>query len=140
MSIGELRKKIKIKKILKQDFTPQLLEIYRKFSIPFACVVFGLMGIPLGIQPRRSGKSYGFILGILVVLVYYVLLTSAETAAFNGIIPPLIASWTPNLILIGLGIYLLVKAAKESPIAILTWLAQITESLTLKIKQFSKTL
>jgi lipopolysaccharide export system permease protein len=139
MSIGELRTKIKIKKILKQDYTQQLLEIYRKFSIPFACIAFGLMGIPLGIQPRRSGKSYGFILGILVVLVYYILLTSAETLAFNGTLPPLIASWTPNLILIALGIYLLVKAANESPITILNWLATIVESVTLRVKKFSRT-
>lgn len=140
MSIGELRTKIKIKKILKQDYTQQLLEIYRKFSIPFACIVFGLMGVPLGIQPRRSGKSYGFILGILVVLAYYVLLTSAETLAYNRTLPPLLASWTPNLILIALGIYLLVKTANESPITMLNWFATIVESIILRIKKFSRTL
>jgi len=138
MSIGELRTKIKILKILHQDYTPQLLEIYRKFSIPFACVVFGLMGIPLGVQPRRSGKSYGFILGIPVVLAYYMLRIFAETVTYNGFIPLLIASWTPNLILMALAIYLLVKTANESPIAILNWLARIMESITLKIKKFSK--
>jgi len=140
MSIGELRTKIKILKLLHQDYTQQLLEIYRKFSIPFACIVFGLMGIPLGVQPRRSGKSYGFILGIFVIMGYYVLLTSAETLACNGILPPLIASWTPNLILIGIGIYLLVKTANESPIKILQWLGEIVESITLKIKKLSKTI
>jgi lipopolysaccharide export system permease protein len=140
MSIGELRTKIKIKKLLHQDYTQQLLEIYRKFSIPFACIVFGLMGIPLGAQPRRSGKSYGFILGIFVIMGYYVLLTSAETFAYNGILPPLIASWTPNLILIAIGIYLLVKTANESPIEILRRLDQIVGSITLKIKKFSKTI
>ena len=140
MSIGELRKKIEIKKLLRQDYTEQLLEIYRKFSIPFACVAFGLMGIPLGIQPRRSGKSYGFILGILVVLGYYILLTSAETLAFNGTLPPLIASWTPNLVLIAIGIYLLVKTANESPIQILQWLGEIMDSITLKVKKLSRTI
>jgi lipopolysaccharide export system permease protein len=140
MSIGELRTKIKIKKLLHQDYTQQLLEIYRRFSIPFACIAFGLMGIPLGVQHRRSGKSYGFILGILVVLGYYVLLTSAETLAYNGTIPPLIASWTPNFVLIAIGIYLLVKTANESPIQILQWLGEIMDSITLKIKKLSKTI
>lgn len=137
MSIGELRTKIKIKKLLHQDYTEQLLEIYRKFSIPLACIVFGLMGIPLGVQPTRSGKSYGFILGILVVMSYYILLTSAEALAFGGILPPLIASWTPNFVLIAIGIYLLVKTANESPTRILQWLGEIMESITLKIKKFS---
>jgi len=139
-SIGELRAKIKERKLHHKDYTQQLLEIYRKFSIPFACIVFGLMGIPLGVQSRRSGKSYGFILGIPVVLAYYMLRILAETATYNGFIPPLIASWTPNLILMALAIYLLVKTANESPIAILRWLAQIMESITLKIKKFSKTI
>ena len=140
MSIGELRTKIKIKKLLHEDYTQQLLEIYRKFSIPFACIVFGLMGIPLGVQPRRSGKSYGFILGIFVVLGYYMLLTSAETFAYKGTLPPLIASWTPNLILITIGIYLLVKIANESTIKTLHRLDQLVESITLKIRKFSKTI
>jgi len=140
MSIGELKAKVKTRKLLHKDYTQQLLEIYRKFSIPFACIVFGLMGIPLGVQPRRSGRSYGFILGIPVVLAYYMLRTLAETFAFNGTLPPLIASWTPNLILMALAIYLLVKTANESPIAILHWSAQIMESITRSIKTFSKTI
>ncbi len=140
MSIGELRTKIKIKKLLHEDYTQQLLEIYRKFSIPFACIVFGLMGIPLGVQPRRSGKSSGFVLGIFVVMGYYMLLTSAETLARNGTLPPLIASWAPNSILIAIGIYFLVKTANESTIGILHRLDQIVESITLKIKKFSKTI
>ncbi|MFQ6079389.1 MAG: LptF/LptG family permease, partial [Thermodesulfobacteriota bacterium] len=136
-SIGELRAKIRNKQLLHEDYTQQLLEIYRKFSIPFACIVFGLMGIPLGLQPRRSGKSYGFIVGIPVVLAYYIIRTLVEIFAYNGTLPPLIVSWTPNLILIALAIYLLVKTANESPIAIFRWLAHITESITMKIKNFS---
>ncbi|MFQ5822392.1 MAG: LptF/LptG family permease, partial [Candidatus Heimdallarchaeota archaeon] len=104
---------------------------------PFACIVFGLMGIPLGVQPRRSGKSYGFIVGIPVVLAYYIIRTLVEIFAYNGTLPPLIVSWTPNLILIALAIYLLVKTANESPIAIFRWLAHIMESITMKIKNFS---
>lgn len=138
-SIGELRAEIEMRKLHRRNYTQQLLEIYRKFSIPFACIVFGLMGIPLGFLPKRSGKFYGCILGILVVLAYYIIRTLAETFAFNGSLPPLIASWTPNLILMALAIYLLVKAANESPIAILRWLAQIMESIILKIEKFSKT-
>jgi lipopolysaccharide export system permease protein len=137
MSIGELKTKIKIKKILQEDYTQQLLEIYRKFSIPFACIAFGLLGIPLGVQPRRSGKSCGFILGILAVLGYYVLLMSAETLAYNGPLPPLLASLTPNLILIAIGIYFLVKTARESPIQILQWLGEIVDSAGQRIKKFS---
>lgn len=116
------------------------VEIYAGFSIPFACIVFSLMGIPLGVQLRRSGKSYEFILGIFVVMGYYVLLTSTETFAYNGMLTSLIASWAPNLILITIGIYLLVKTANESPIEILNRLDHLVGSITLKIKKISKTI
>jgi len=118
----------------------ELLEIYGGFSIPFACIVFGLMGIPLGVQPRQLGKSYEFTLGIFAVMGYYVLLTSAKIFAYNGMLPPLIDNWAPNLILIAIGIYLLVKTANESPIEILHRLDQLVGSITLKIKKISKTI
>lgn len=117
-----------------------LLKIYGEFSIPFACIVFGLMGIPLGGQPTQLRKSYEFTLGIFVVMGYYVLLTSAKTFAYNGKLPPLTDNWAPNLILIAIGIYLLVKTANESPIEILHRLDQLLGPITLKIKKISKTI
>jgi lipopolysaccharide export system permease protein len=92
MSIGELKKKIQFKKSQGEDYTKYLMDLHMKFSIPFACIVYGLIGIPLGIQPRRSGKSYGFILGILVIMAYYILLTSAEMLSNKGTLPPVLAS------------------------------------------------
>ncbi|KON30905.1 hypothetical protein AC480_00015 [miscellaneous Crenarchaeota group archaeon SMTZ1-55] len=135
MSIGELKKKIKMKKLQGENYTEYLLDLYMKFSIPFACIVFGLIGIPLGVQPRRSGKSYGFVLGILVVLAYYILLTSAENLSNKGRLPPVLASWTPNIVLMASGIYLLIKVGNESPIRLLQWLIKIVEAVTLGAKR-----
>jgi lipopolysaccharide export system permease protein len=135
MSIGELKKKIKMKKLQGENYTKYLLDLYMKFSIPFACIVFGLIGIPLGVQPRRSGKSYGFVLGILVVLAYYILLTSAENLSNKGSLPPALASWTPNIVLMASGIYLLIKVGNESPIRLLQWLIKIVEAVTLGTKR-----
>jgi lipopolysaccharide export system permease protein len=138
MSVGELMKKIKLKKSHREDFTKYLMDLHMKFSIPFSCIVFGLIGIPLGVQPRRSGKSYGFILGILVVLVYYILLTSGEILSNNRTLPPAVACWAPNILLMALGIYLLIKVGRESPIRFLQWLIGVVERVTLKSKGFLK--
>jgi lipopolysaccharide export system permease protein len=135
MSIGELKKKIKIKKSLGEDCTKYLMDLHMKFSIPFACIVYGLIGIPLGIQPRRSGKSYGFILGILVVLAYYILLTSAEMLSNKGTLPPVLASWAPNIVLMALAVYLLVQVGNESPIRFLQWLMKIVEAISVGAKR-----
>ncbi|HEY8713402.1 MAG TPA: LptF/LptG family permease, partial [Thermoanaerobaculia bacterium] len=64
------------------------VEIHKKFAIPFACLVFGILGLPLGITNRRGGKSSGFSLSILIILVYYVLMNNGEHLAAAGSLPP----------------------------------------------------
>lgn len=124
MSSDEINQKIKLMKILGQDTTSQEVELHKRYAIPFACIVFGLIGVPLGIQPRRSARSYGFILTIFIILAYYMSLTTSEILAIRKIIPPFLAGWIPNLLFIGLGVYLLVKAANESPFKPLLWLTE----------------
>jgi lipopolysaccharide export system permease protein len=83
-----------------------------------------LIGVPLGIQPRRSGKSYGFVLSILILLIYYISLTAFEIFAVRHTIPAFLAAWIPNFLFGGFGIYLLFKSAKESPFKPMVWLNQ----------------
>ncbi len=124
MSIEDIKEKMESKRVLGQDITPQEVEIHKRYAIPFACLVFGLLGVPLGIQPRRSGRSYGFILSLLVLLTYYVSLTASEILALRKTIPPILSGWTPNLLFGGLGIFLLVKASRESPFKPLVWMTE----------------
>ena len=122
MSVDEIKEKIKKMKSFGLDTTSQEVELHKRYAIPFACIVFGLIGVPLGIQPRRSGRSYGFILSIFIILTYYISLTASEILALKKTLPPFLAGWTPNLLFFGLGVYLLVKAANESPFKPLVWL------------------
>ena len=96
-----------------QDSSPYLVELHKRFSIPFACVVFGLIGTPLGIQSRRSGKSGGFAISVVLLLIYYIFISAGESLGDNGRIPVLFAVWTPNLLLGVTGIILLVRAARR---------------------------
>jgi len=115
MSADEIKAKIETMKKSGEDTTPQEVQLHKRFAIPFACIVFGLIGVPLGIQPRRSGRSHGFVFSIILLLAYYISLTGFELLAIKKSIPPLLAGWAPNLLFGCLGIYLLVKAAKEQP-------------------------
>jgi lipopolysaccharide export system permease protein len=124
MSIDEIKEKIKKMKIKGEDTTGQEVELHKRYAIPFACIVFGLIGVPLGIQPRRSARSYGFILGIFILMTYYMSLTASEILAMKKTIPAFLAGWTPNFLFFGLGVYLLVKTAKESPFKPLAWLTE----------------
>jgi len=61
------------------------MEIHKKFSIPFACLVFGLIGLGLGASNRRDGKLASFVLGIAVIFVYYVLLWLGQAILALGV-------------------------------------------------------
>ena len=86
------------------------LQLYTKISLPFSSVVFALIGLPLGIQPNRSGGSIGFGLSILIILVYYVIMTLGRAMGEGGSLPPILAAWLPNIVIGGVGVWLLVSA------------------------------
>lgn len=89
------------------------VEIHKKFAIPFACIAFGILGLPLGITNRRGGKSSGFSLSIAIILFYYILINNGEQLAADGKIPAALGMWGANLVLLALGIYLLSRANKD---------------------------
>jgi len=88
-------------------------EFHKKFSIPFAALVFVLIGTPLGIRVKRSGKVSGLSLSVALVLVYYLLFVLGETLGKKGRISPFLAVWVPNILLGGLGTLFLCLEGKE---------------------------
>jgi LPS export ABC transporter permease LptF/LPS export ABC transporter permease LptG len=73
--------------------------IHQKFAIPFACVVFGVIGLALGATHRRDGALGSFVLGLIVVFAYYIPLYLGPQAVKGGFIPPWLAAWLPNIVL-----------------------------------------
>jgi lipopolysaccharide export system permease protein len=138
MSVDEIKEKIRKMKTYGLDTTSQEVELHKRYAIPFTCIVFGLIGVPLGIQPRRSGRSYGFILSIFIIMMYYISLTTSEILAMKKTLPPFLAGWSPNLLFFGLGVYLLVKAANESPFKPLVWLNEGLDLIQRKWKGLFK--
>jgi LPS export ABC transporter permease LptF/LPS export ABC transporter permease LptG len=90
-----------------------LIELHKKFSIPVACLVFGLFGLPLGFNNRRGGKASGFAISIGVILLYYIMLNNGEEAAHFGRIPAWLAMWGPNLLLAAAGAFLLGRRNRD---------------------------
>jgi lipopolysaccharide export system permease protein len=134
MSIEDIRKKMEEIKRIGGDPTSYEVELHKRYAVPFTCIVFALIGVPLGIQPHRSGKSYGFILSIFILLAFYVCLTASEILAVRKIIPAFIGGWIPNFLFGGLGIYLLVKTASESPFKPIVWLTEALDLIQRKWK------
>ena len=88
------------------------VRIQEKFTLPFACLVFGLIGSSLGSKSHlRSSKSQGFGLSVILILVYYVMSFVFSSFGVKGLLSPIIATWLPVLISMGGGIYFLKKAS-----------------------------
>ncbi len=80
-------------------------EYHKRFSIPFACLAFGLIGVPLGLIVKRSGKMVGFGIGLGLILVYYLLLQFGQGwVGRSRVISPGLAMWIPNIVIGALGV------------------------------------
>jgi LPS export ABC transporter permease LptG len=120
MSIPELR--ARVAELESQGLSPHnpLMEIQKKFSIPFACLVFGLIGLALGVSNRRDGKLASFVVGILVISVYYAVLISGQSLAKGHMVAPWLAVWLPNFVLGAVGgmLFLWRDRAADRPLRI----------------------
>jgi LPS export ABC transporter permease LptG/LPS export ABC transporter permease LptF len=107
MSLAELR--ARADEIRKQGQFPhnQLFEMHKKFSIPAACLVFGLIGLALGATNRRDGKLASFVIGVAIVFVYYILLWLGQSLTKGRVLAPWLAAWLPNIVIGVAGILLL---------------------------------
>ena len=84
------------------------VRIQEKFTLPCACLVFGLIGSILGSKSYlRSSKSQGFGLSVILILVYYVMSFICSSFGVKGLLPPIIAAWFPVFISLGGGFYFL---------------------------------
>ncbi len=88
------------------------VRIQEKFTLPCACLVFGLIGSSLGSKSNlRSSKSQGFGLSVILILIYYVMSFVFSSFGVKGLINPIFAAWLPVLISLAGGIYLLRKSS-----------------------------
>lgn len=109
MNAYELSQMIQAMKKRGQDTKNLEVQLQLKFSVPFACFIFVLFGAPLGLKPHRGDASIGLGLSLIIIFGYYILLSICMGMGLAGTLTPFIAAWIPNIIIGGLGTYLLVK-------------------------------
>jgi LPS export ABC transporter permease LptF/LPS export ABC transporter permease LptG len=102
LTIAELR--ARVADMQKRGESPhnELITIHRKWSIPVACLVFGLIGIALGATNRRDGALGSFVLGLVVIFAYYIPMYLGPSLAKGSLVPPWFAAWLPNIVM-GIG-------------------------------------
>ena len=112
MTIKEIRQHIKAMEVTDGKITEWQMEMYQRFTIPIASFIFALVGAPLGLQKQRSSSSIGFGISVLVIFIYYGVMTLSGALGKGGAMPPLLAAWIPNLLGVVAGLYLNWRVSK----------------------------
>jgi len=97
----------------KRSWNKYSVEIHKKFSLPVACILFVLIGAPLGTLSRKGGFTVAITMGFGFFLIYYIFLIGGEEIADRNYVSPWIGMWAPNLILLILGGYLTLHSVRE---------------------------
>lgn len=114
MTIAELRAKVSAAGARGETAYAELFMIQQKLSLAFACPVLALIGLSLGATNRKDGKLASFVLGFVVIFIYYVLLWGARGLALGGRLPPSWAPWIPNIVLGVAGIVMTIRRADSA--------------------------
>ncbi len=110
MTIAQLKDYIGLKEKMGAETTDWKIQLNMKMAIPFASLVFALLGAPLGLSPRRASSSIGLGLSIIVIFFYYIVTFISMAVGETGLVPPGVAAWLPNVVTGGVGWYILSKA------------------------------
>jgi LPS export ABC transporter permease LptG/LPS export ABC transporter permease LptF len=104
-----------------EDQLEQKIELHRRLAIPFTVLPFSLLGLALGISTKKGGRTYGFVLSLGLVLLFYTLFFNGIRIARLGTVPPWLGLWEANIILTLLGAIFMVLVERDQ--GFLNWLA-----------------
>jgi LPS export ABC transporter permease LptF len=88
-------------------------EINKRFSFPFACMAFAIIGVPLGVTAHRRETSVGFAMGLIVAITYFLFVIIGDTLRGNPKFHPELLVWFPNVLFIVLGAFLFRRLARQ---------------------------
>lgn len=122
LTIGELRQRADALRARGENYHPPLVEVHKKLAIPFSCLLFPLVAVPLGSRIRKGGRGLSLALSVGFALGYYILIVGGEGLGDRGRLPAALAMWLPNLLVL-LGGGALLYWGERFPAGLGGWLA-----------------
>ncbi len=113
MSSKELKQQIDILEKAGADTNNFKVDLYMKYSIPFSGLIFVLLGVPLGLRVKKGSKATGVILSIILVFLYYILLSTTRSMGRGGMLSPVLAAWAPSMVFGILGVFIMLGSEKK---------------------------
>ncbi|MBF2007428.1 MAG: LptF/LptG family permease [Chlorogloeopsis fritschii C42_A2020_084] len=115
MSITQSLEQLELERLAGDDQKIRKLQvrIQQRISLPFVCVVFGLVGAAMGTIPQRTGRATSFGVSVIVIFTYYLFYFITGAMAQAEIFSPFMGAWLPNFVFLGIGIFLLRRVAQR---------------------------
>ena len=111
-SLAELRARNQTNSVRRQ-VSETLVELHKKFSLPATALVFAVLGLPLALGHRRSGgRTWGFVVSLIVIVLSYAMLTAGEQLADRSVIPAWLAMWAGNALFFAIALYMLITGTR----------------------------
>jgi len=110
-------------------FRKATIELNRRLALPLAVVVFSILGLPLGVVTKKGGKSVGFVISLVIFLIYFILFSQGIAFSESGHLPAFMGPWLSNFAFLVLGLLLFVTAEKR-----FAW-SRVVDPLTTIIKK-----
>jgi lipopolysaccharide export system permease protein len=134
----QLRKAIQLKREEGDRFTPELFELYQRFSFAFAPLTLCFLAVSLVMVPTRSraSRSWGFALCLAWLLAYYALLSLGKALGQRDLIPAFVGAWLPNIALTIIALHFFRKALNESPFFMQGKLEELSFFVTRRVSLF----
>lgn len=129
MTLSELSTEIKERKKMNAPYNNLQVEWHKKFSIPFACIIFAIVGYIFLHHQIRINKFSGYSISLFIILIYYMLLLLGERLADESQLHPILGAWLADIVLFSLGILFLLYKSLNWSIKLLPFIKKETISI-----------
>ena len=99
---------------VQSEIDKYMVEVHKKYSIPVACIVFVLIGAPLGVMVKKGGFGVAASISLFFFLIYWAFLIGGEKLSERGFFSPFWGMWSANILLGSIGILFTLKSVKET--------------------------
>lgn len=110
MSMAALYNTIKIFSRQGLDTGELWMVLNLRIAVPWACLILGIVGAAFGSRPQRSSSGVGLGMSVIIVFIYYVIMSFSQALGEAGYVLPVLAAWTPNIVFFIVGIFLCRRA------------------------------
>jgi lipopolysaccharide export system permease protein len=121
MFVTELYDRFRKMRPEQSDYNRIGLRFYEMFSVPLAVSLLGLIGAPLGSQVKAGRLKKGIVISLGVYLFYYICLETVRYFCETGVVPPYLGVWIPNGLLVGICLFLMIRAGHDRPLFPIKW-------------------